>query len=70
MLTCARCFFQRVLPVETNQASLWKAMMSEAGGKEAEDRRMESVQLGRWTTGRLRVREILLETYLKVKVHL
>ena len=52
--------------LETNQASLWKAMMSEAGGKEAEGRR-ESLQLGRWTTGRLRVREILLETYLVEK---
>ena len=47
-------------------------MMSEAGGKEAEGRRREPLQLGRWTTGRLRVREILLDTYLmeKVKVHL
>ena len=52
--------------VEIYQASLWKAMMSEAGGKEGEGRR-ESLQLGSWTTGRLRVREILLETYLVEK---
>ena len=42
---------------------MWKAMMSEAGGKEAEGK-SESLQLGSWTTGRLRVREILLEAYL------
>ena len=49
--------------VEIYQASLWKAMMSDAGGKEAEGKR-ESLQLGSWTSGRLRVREILLEAYL------
>ena len=47
-------------------------MMSDAGSKEGEGMRMESLQLGRWITGRLRVREILLETYLaeKMEVHL
>ena len=65
MLTCAPYFLKGFFAGVTNQASLWKAMMSEAGGKEAEGWRRESLQLGRWTTGRLRVREILLETYLK-----
>ena len=61
-LTCARNLLSFFL-VEIYQASLWKAMMSEAGGKEAEGK-SESLQLGSWTSGRLRVREILLEAYL------